>query len=124
MISKKQLNMYLLDLEQLSQEYITDESPNVRSFMWTRLNGALCAGAELGVFKYYPKGFLSCMSDDIYYLCDGDWKVRVLLERLRKKYTSFEGDKDEYIILLMNRVHEDLLQNMTDEAKQVLEGEE
>lgn len=123
MISKKQLNMYLLDIESMSHDYITDKDESVKSFMWTRMNGSLCAGAELGVFKCYPKGFVSCMSGDVYWLCEGDWKYRLFLDVLRKEYLMSGRDDDEFINQLGDRIHANLLDNMTDEAKQVLGGE-
>lgn len=122
MISKKQLNMYLLDIESMSHDYITDKDESVKSFMWTRMNGSLCAGAELGVFKCYPKGFVSCMSGDVYWLCEGDWKYRAFLDDLREEYWA--SDMTDYVFnQLGDRVHANLLDNMTEEAKQVLGGE-
>ena len=120
MISKKQLNMYLLDIENMAHDYITDKSENVKNFMWIRLNGALCAGAELGVFDYYPKGFVSCMSGDIYYLCDGDWRFKDYLKGLRAKCVAAN---EETVNQAMDQIHENLLNNMTPEAKQILEDE-
>lgn len=94
--SKRRLKEYVDDVMYLAERYIFSRDPKRVTFALGKFETAICVGAQLRVFMYYPRLFSYDMDDIRGCHIVGPWCIKDVLDEWRSQWFSKDIYEDEY----------------------------